>query len=121
MDLPRLTHSAMQKLIVIDKGRNVMLANLIQETPVADTEQPGGALTIPASLRQSAMNRMNLSFVAKAAKRQVNRRLYMSRGPDYSVPGLPPLGANSTHVIVVLRFGFRVIHIKPWVLQIVIP
>jgi hypothetical protein len=54
-------------LTVLDRRRDIVPTNLVQETAVADAEQPRSPFSIPASLLQSVIDGVNFGFIAKAS------------------------------------------------------
>jgi len=96
---------------VLDARRNVVLANLVQERTVADAQQLGSSLSIPASLSQSIIDGVNFRFVAMAAQREVNRGLCARDGRDLAADRLPRFGVRCAPVTAVFVLGFGVIHL----------
>ena len=90
--------------------RNIVLANLVQERAVADAQQLGSSLSVPARFPQSTADRVNLGLIAMAAKRQVSRRLQTSSRCGLANVWLPRIGAGGALITAVLALEFGVIH-----------
>ena len=88
-----------------------MLTNLVQERTVADAQQFGSSLSIPASLSEGIIDGVNFRFVAVAAKRQVKYWLWTCGRYNLSAAWLPRIGARGIPISAVLTFGFGVTHI----------
>jgi hypothetical protein len=87
-----------------------VLANLVQKRTVADAQQLGSSLSVPARFPQSTTDRVNLGFVAMAAKRQVSRRLQTSSRCGLANVRLPRIGAGGALITAVPALEFGVIH-----------
>ncbi len=90
--------------------RNVVLANLVQQRTVADAQQLGRSLSVPACLPQSTADGVHFGFVTVAAERQVSCRLEACRRGGLAGIRLPRIGACLALVSAILAFEFGVTH-----------
>jgi hypothetical protein len=87
-----------------------VLANLVQERTVADAQQLGRSLSVPARLPQGTADGVHFGFVTVTAKRQVSGRLQACGRCGLAKIRLPHIGAFGAPVSAVLAFEFVVTH-----------